>query len=77
MRLQVDKVLYTNLPGYGNAVELGHELGCVGENVTNDSHAVLGRVDVRVPHHELFQDVVLSKTVPCKVLLNRFFFANS
>ncbi len=49
----------TNVPGDWNAVELGHEVGGVGKDVADDPHAVIGRVDVGVPHHELFQDVIL------------------
>ena len=32
---------------------------CVGEDVGDDPHRRLGGIDVRVAHHELFEDVVL------------------
>jgi hypothetical protein len=42
-----------------DAVELGHLLGRVAEDVRDDPHAGRGRVDVRVADHELLEDVVL------------------
>ncbi len=42
-----------------NRVELRHVGRRVGEDVGNDPHRGLGRIDVGVPHHELFEDVVL------------------
>ena len=41
-------------------VELRHVLRRVLDDVGHDSHAGFGRVDVRVPNHELLQDVVLN-----------------
>ena len=35
-------------------------LGCVGENVSNDSHGEFRRVDVGIANHELLQDVILN-----------------
>lgn len=34
-------------------------LCCVTKNVTNNPHGGLGRVDVGIAYHELFQDVIL------------------
>jgi len=42
-------------------VELRHVLRRVGEDVGDDLHRRLGRIDVGVPHHELFEDVVLDR----------------
>ncbi len=43
-------------------VELGHVLGGVANDVANDLHRRLWRVDVGVAHHELFQNVVLNRS---------------
>ena len=51
----------------GDGVELGHVLAGVGEDVSDDAHARLGRVDVGVADHELFEDVVLDR--PGELLL--------
>ena len=41
-------------------------LGGEGEDVSDDLHGEGGRVDVRVTHHELLQNVVLDS--PCQLL---------
>ncbi len=51
------------LPGNRNAVEFRHELRGVGKDVTDESHTVFRRIDVRVSHHELFQNVILWKQI--------------
>ena len=33
----------------------------IGENVRNDAHRILGRIDIGVAHHEFFEDVVLDR----------------
>ena len=38
-----------------------HLLRGEGEDVADDLHRGLGRIDVGVPHHELFEDVVLDR----------------
>ncbi len=43
-------------------VELGHVACRVANDVANDAHRGLGRVDVGVAHHELFQNVVLNRS---------------
>ena len=40
-------------------VELRHVLRGVAENVGDDLHRRLGRIDIGIPHHEFFEDVVL------------------
>ena len=45
-----------------NRVELGHVLRGVLEDVGDDAHRELGRVDIGVAHHELLEDVVLNRT---------------
>ena len=47
------------IAGDRDRVELRHVLGGVGEDVRHDAHRGLGRIDVGVAHHELFEDVVL------------------
>ncbi len=47
------------IAGDGDGVELRHLLAGIGEDVRDDAHGGGGRIDVGVPHHELFQDVVL------------------
>ena len=42
-------------------VELGHEVRRVFDDVGHDPHRRFGRIDIGVPHHELFQDVVLDR----------------
>ena len=42
-----------------DGIEAGHVLRRVGEDVADDAHGRRGRIDERVPHHELFEDVVL------------------
>ncbi len=48
--------------GNGDGVELRHILGSVGEDVADDSHTELRRVDVGVTYHKLLEDVVLDST---------------
>ena len=48
------------IAGDADAVELRHVLRRVGKNVGNDPHRGLGRIDVGVPHHVFFEDVVLN-----------------
>mmetsp|Transcript_31835 Transcript_31835/g.71655 ORF Transcript_31835/g.71655 Transcript_31835/m.71655 type:complete len:338 (+) Transcript_31835:1187-2200(+) len=43
----------------GDGVVLGHPARGEGEDVLHDAHARPGGVDEGVPHHELFQNVVL------------------
>ena len=47
------------LPADADAVESGHVLAGVGEDVLDYAERLLGRVDVGVPHHIFFQNVVL------------------
>ena len=47
------------IAGDRDRVEFRHPLGGIFENVGNDPHRLGGRIDESVPHHELFQDVVL------------------
>lgn len=43
----------------------GHVLAGVSDDIRDNPHGRLGRVDVRVPHEELFEDVVLDRTAQC------------
>ena len=43
-----------------NAVELGHVVTCVGEDRLDNAHGGRGRVNVRIAHHVLFQNVILN-----------------
>ncbi len=47
------------VPADADAVELGHVLRGVGEDVRDDAQRGRGRIDEGVPHHELLQDVIL------------------
>ena len=46
----------------GDAVELRHILRRVLEDITDDAHRHVRRIDVRVAHHEFLEDVVLNRT---------------
>ena len=48
--------------GDGDAVELRHVLRRVFEDVADDAHGHLRRIDVGVANHELFQNIVLDRT---------------
>ena len=48
--------------GDGDAVELRHILRRVLEDVADDAHGHLRRIDVGVANHELFQNIVLDRT---------------
>ena len=48
--------------GDGDGIELWHILRSVSENIANYAHGGLGRIDVRIPHHELLEYVVLYGT---------------
>ena len=48
------------IAGDRDGVELRHLLRRVGEDVGDDAHRGIGRIDVGVAHHELFEDVVLN-----------------
>ena len=47
------------IAGDGDGVELRHLLRREGEDVGDDAHGGIGRIDVGVANHELFEDVVL------------------
>src|SRR3546814_17038696 len=49
--------------GGRDAVELGHLARRIAENVADDPHRGLGRVDIGVTNHELLEDVVLDGPV--------------
>src|SRR5579863_92976 len=44
---------------YADAVEFRHPGGAITEDVADDSHGAVGRVDIGIADHELFQNVVL------------------
>ena len=44
----------------GNAIEFGHKVSRVGDNIADNAHAGFRRIDIGIPHHELFQNVVLN-----------------
>ena len=45
----------------GNAVELRHVLRRILEDIADDTHRHIRRIDVRVSHHEFLQDIVLNR----------------
>ena len=47
------------IAGDRDRIEFRHVLRRIGEDVGNDAHRGLGRIDVGVAHHEFFEDVVL------------------
>ncbi len=47
------------IAGDRDRIEARHALGREIDDVGDDPHRRLGRIDVGVPHHELFEDVVL------------------
>ncbi len=49
------------IAGDRDRVEFRHMLRGEGENVGNDPHRMFGRIDIGVPHHEFFQDIVLDR----------------
>ena len=49
------------IPGNGNRVELRHVIGRVFENIADDTHGHVRRIDVGVTDHEFLQDVVLNR----------------
>ena len=55
------------IAGNRNRVELRHVLRGVAENIGNDLHRRLGRIDIGIPHHELFENVVLDRA--CQLFL--------
>ena len=60
--------------GDRDRVELRHALRRVGDDVGDDAHRGRGRIDVGVPHHELFEDVVLDGAGE-QLLLHALLFA--
>ncbi len=50
------------IPGNGNAVELRHIIGRIFENITNDTHGHIRRINIRITDHELFQNIILNRT---------------
>ena len=47
--------------GDGDGVEFRHLIGRVFNDIRDDAHRRLWWIDVRVPHHELFEDVILDR----------------
>ena len=57
-------------------VELRHVLRGVTEDVGDDLHRRLGRIDVGIPHHEFFEDVVLDRARQLVLRYALFFGSN-
>ena len=57
---QIGARLLHVIAGYGDGVEARHVLRSVADDVGDDAHALLGRIDVGVAHHEFLQNVVLN-----------------
>lgn len=57
-------------------VVFGHVFRCVSENITDDAHRWLGWVDEGIPHHELFENIVLDGALE-EVLLYALIFGCS
>ena len=49
------------IAGNRDRVELRHLLRRIGEDIRDDAHRRRGRIDVGVPHHEFFENVVLDR----------------
>ena len=49
------------IAGNGDGVELGHVLGAMSNDVSNDSHGGFRRIDIGIADQELLQDVVLDR----------------
>jgi hypothetical protein len=47
--------------GNADTVELRHVLRRVGENIGDDAHRRFRRINVRVAHHVLFENIVLDR----------------
>ena len=68
IRQRERQLLHRRRPGFvhviaGNryGIEPGHVGSGVGDHVGHDSHRWSGRIDVRVPDHELLEDVILDR----------------
>ena len=48
------------IAGNGDRVELRHLVRGILDNVGDDPHRGLGRIDIGVPHHEFLEDIVLN-----------------
>ena len=59
-----------------DGIKLGHIAAGVIENIRDNSHAWLGRVNIGVAHHELFQNVILDRAREL-FLLDALFFSGS
>ena len=46
----------------GDRVELGHVLRGILEDVGDDTHRELRRIDIGVAHHKFLEDIVLDST---------------
>jgi hypothetical protein len=49
--------------GVATCTYVAKYLGSEGKDVSNEFHGELWRVDVRVPHHEFLEDVILNGTM--------------
>ena len=45
-----------------DAVETGHALGRIGDDVPDDAHRGFGRINIGVAHHVFFQNIVLNRS---------------
>ncbi len=57
------------IAGDGNRVKARHIGGSIANDITDNPHAGLRRIDIGVAHHELFQDIILD----CAGELFRFY----
>ena len=48
--------------GNGNGVEFRHVVRSVFENVTDDTHGHIRRINIGITYHEFFQNIVLNST---------------
>ena len=52
----------------GNRVEFGHAFGGVSNDIRNNTHGRLRRIDVRISHHKLLQNIILNGALKLRQL---------
>ena len=69
---RISNFLYGTCPGFmhviatdADAIEFGHMLASKFNDICNDAHRWIGRINECIAHHEFFQNIILNRSGKC------------
>ena len=69
---RISNFLYGTCPGFmhviatnADAIEFGHMLAGEFNDICNDAHRWIGRINECIAHHEFFQNIILNRSGKC------------